>query len=82
MLYATEGVNSDDDFQKAMIGVASVWSVRSFFRYARSSHFVTTKQVRRKPVRPSSPQKDVSAPLDARPMTAGVTAICSVSVSV
>lgn len=25
MLYATEGVNSDDDFKKAMIGVASVW---------------------------------------------------------
>ncbi|TDL23322.1 dihydroxy-acid dehydratase [Rickenella mellea] len=25
MLYATEGVNSEDDFNKAMVGVASVW---------------------------------------------------------
>ncbi|KIM63327.1 hypothetical protein SCLCIDRAFT_8820 [Scleroderma citrinum Foug A] len=25
MLYATEGITSDDDFQKAMIGVGSVW---------------------------------------------------------
>ncbi|KAA1469859.1 dihydroxy-acid dehydratase [Dentipellis sp. KUC8613] len=25
MLYATEGINSDEDFQKAMVGVASVW---------------------------------------------------------
>ncbi|CCM03491.1 uncharacterized protein FIBRA_05625 [Fibroporia radiculosa] len=25
MLYATDGVSSDDDFQKAMVGVASVW---------------------------------------------------------
>lgn len=37
MLYATEGVNSDGDFQKAMIGVASVWSVRPFFH---SNHSV------------------------------------------
>ena len=27
MLYATEGINSDDDFNKAMVGVASVWCV-------------------------------------------------------
>ena len=27
MLYATEGVNSDEDFTKAMVGVASVWQV-------------------------------------------------------
>lgn len=25
MLYATDGVNTDEDFQKAMVGVASVW---------------------------------------------------------
>ena len=25
MLYATEGVDSQADFQKAMVGVASVW---------------------------------------------------------
>lgn len=38
MLYATEGVNSDDDFQKAMIGVASVWSVRPLTLIALWSH--------------------------------------------
>jgi hypothetical protein len=27
MLYATEGIDDDDDFNKAMIGVASVWYV-------------------------------------------------------
>jgi len=27
MLYATEGIKSDDDFNKAMVGVASVWWV-------------------------------------------------------
>ena len=27
MLYATEGVNNDEDFNKAMVGVASVWYV-------------------------------------------------------
>lgn len=25
MLYATDGINTDEDFNKAMIGVASVW---------------------------------------------------------
>ena len=25
MLYATEGIKSDEDFSKAMVGVASVW---------------------------------------------------------
>lgn len=25
MLYATDGVNSDEDFDRAMVGVASVW---------------------------------------------------------
>lgn len=25
MLYATEGVENDEDFNKAMVGVASVW---------------------------------------------------------
>ena len=27
MLYATEGIASDEDFNKAMVGVASVWYV-------------------------------------------------------
>jgi hypothetical protein len=27
MLYATEGVDSKEDFDKAMVGVASVWYV-------------------------------------------------------
>ena len=27
MLYATDEINSDADLQKAMVGVASVWSV-------------------------------------------------------
>ena len=27
MLYATEGVDSPEDFDKAMVGVASVWCV-------------------------------------------------------
>lgn len=31
MLYATEGVNTDEDFNKAMVGIASVWYV-IFFR--------------------------------------------------
>ena len=30
MLYATDGIHSDDDFNKAMVGVASVWRVTSF----------------------------------------------------
>jgi len=25
MLYATEGIKNDEDFNKAMVGVASVW---------------------------------------------------------
>lgn len=25
MLYATEGIENDEDFNKAMVGVASVW---------------------------------------------------------
>ena len=28
MLYATDGIQSDEDFNKAMVGVASVWYVR------------------------------------------------------
>jgi dihydroxy-acid dehydratase len=28
MLYATEGINNDEDFNKAMVGVASIWYVR------------------------------------------------------
>ena len=27
MLYATEGISKDEDFNKAMVGVASVWYV-------------------------------------------------------
>jgi hypothetical protein len=27
MLYATDGIKTDDDFNKAMVGVASVWCV-------------------------------------------------------
>ncbi len=27
MLYATDGIRSDDDFNKAMVGVASVWCI-------------------------------------------------------
>ena len=34
MLYATEGINSDEDFQKAMVGVASVWCVIRVCSYA------------------------------------------------
>lgn len=30
MLYATEGITSDADFNKAMVGVASVWYVAFF----------------------------------------------------
>jgi hypothetical protein len=30
MLYATDGIRSDDDFNKAMVGVASVWCVMFF----------------------------------------------------
>lgn len=27
MLYATDGITTDEDFNKAMVGVASVWYV-------------------------------------------------------
>ncbi len=27
MLYATDGITTDDDFNKAMVGVGSVWYV-------------------------------------------------------
>ena len=49
MLYATEGVNSDDDFQKAMIGVASVWSVPQISG-SIVLDLTKIKQVRREPV--------------------------------
>jgi hypothetical protein len=40
MLYATEGIKEDSDFDKAMVGVASVWYVALFFpRPIISSHF-------------------------------------------
>lgn len=32
MLYATEGIENEGDFNKAMVGVASVWCV--YFKYA------------------------------------------------
>jgi hypothetical protein len=35
MLYATEGVDSPNDFNKAMVGVASIWCVLSFDGYYR-----------------------------------------------
>ncbi|KAF8798964.1 dihydroxy-acid dehydratase [Phlegmacium glaucopus] len=31
MLYATDGINTDDDFNKAMVGVASVWQVLNLY---------------------------------------------------
>ena len=79
MLYATEGVNSDDDFQKAMIGVASVWSVRSLvYLTILLSHDdrTGTKETRMsyKSLPPHIP--------DARLAGADVTAIYSVLVSV
>jgi hypothetical protein len=36
MLYATDEVNIDDDFNKAMVGVASVWQV---LRHSLASDF-------------------------------------------
>ena len=50
MLYATDGIRSDDDFNKAMVGVGSVWCV--FFpslTVALVNSIVP--QVRRQPVR-------------------------------
>jgi len=37
MLYATDGINADDDFNKAMVGVASVWRVLSSVLFASIS---------------------------------------------
>ena len=37
MLYATDEVNTDDDFNKAMVGVASVWRV---LRHSLASNFL------------------------------------------
>lgn len=31
MLYATDGIKSDEDFNKAMVGVGSVWCVQLIF---------------------------------------------------
>ena len=41
MLYATEGVSSDEDFNKAMVGVASVWQVI----FIRSVAFTAARQL-------------------------------------
>ena len=30
MLYATDEIHTDDDFNKAMVGVASIWCVLPF----------------------------------------------------
>ncbi|KIM43221.1 hypothetical protein M413DRAFT_444030 [Hebeloma cylindrosporum] len=51
MLYATDGIQSDDDFNKAMVGVGSVWCVP--FSTRLSSASLISQQVRRKPVRVS-----------------------------
>ena len=48
MLYATDGVNSDEDFNKAMVGVGSVWCV-SIRRVLPILH-LTILQVRGQPV--------------------------------
>lgn len=53
MLYATEGIDSEEDLQKAMVGVASVWSVISFptcFHLSRLT-WILSLQVRRQSVR-------------------------------
>jgi hypothetical protein len=50
MLYATDGIQSDDDFNKAMVGVASVWHVVSLI-HTRSGLIIS--QVRGKPVSPA-----------------------------
>ena len=42
MLYATDGVNTDDDFNKAMVGVASVWPVLHIYSLLQ---FLTFSQV-------------------------------------
>lgn len=49
MLYATDGVDSPDDLNKAMVGVASVWYV--IILNLSETIFLTLYQVRRKPVR-------------------------------
>lgn len=36
MLYATDGINTDDDFNKAMVGVGSVWCVSFLSSYPNS----------------------------------------------
>lgn len=42
MLYATDGIETDEDFNKAMVGVASVWYALSFilYYYYHSSTFL------------------------------------------
>lgn len=81
MLYATEGVNSDEDFQKAMIGVASVWSVHH--PLVQPSFYLTRiKQVRRQSVRPLlSTTLYLHTPSDACFAGVDVIDICSVWVN-
>lgn len=38
MLYATDEINVDDDFNKAMVGVASVWRVLHLLFFTSTSH--------------------------------------------
>lgn len=47
MLYATEGVNNEEDFQKAMVGVASVWCVLPSFLSTRSNRVSGMKATRK-----------------------------------
>lgn len=49
MLYATDGIDSDNDFNKAMVGVASVWY--ALYLTLLLLH-LKNFQVRRQPVRP------------------------------
>ena len=43
MLYATDGIVTDDDFNKAMVGVASVWCV--LFQFYLPGSNITCIQV-------------------------------------
>jgi hypothetical protein len=59
MLYATEGIETDADLQKAMVGVASVWCVYLSDRpnKARGLYlevYTESSQVRGKPMQPTS----------------------------
>lgn len=40
MLYATDGVDSQEDFEKGMVGVASVWCVSKYLTTCLSSYLI------------------------------------------